>query len=402
MMSEIPKDYVYLDWAATAPLCEEAAEAMAAYMQGGRNNIFVGANANSLHAPGRAAFAAMEKARRSIARSLNASRPNEMLFTSGATESDNTAVLSLAPAAAYAKKVQRKSDFVPHFITTEIEHDAILAPAKRLESQGWRVTYLKPNRQGFIAAEQLEQAIDQDTVLVSVQMANSEVGSVQPIAELAKIAHAAGALMHTDAVQALGKVAVDVRALDVDAASFSAHKICGPKGIGALYLKARTPFDAFQLGGGQEEGRRSGTQNVCAMVGFAAACQWACEHVSEEAARLSALRDYLYQRLNDMPRVSATVPVAEGDLRFLPNIVHVLVDGFESETTVLRLDSLGVAVSGGSACSSHSLSASHVLRAMGVNSDAALGALRVSMGRYTTHEDVDTFLAALERSLNWE
>lgn len=404
MAIEVPENYIYLDWAATAPLCEEAAAAMAPYMVPGRGNIVVGGNANSLHAPGRAAFEAMEHARRSIAADVNASRPNEIIFTSGATESDNTALLGVA--TAYADHLRRsrnirEGEFTPHFITTQIEHEAVLVPAKKLEQMGWRVTYLAPDARGFVSAESLEEAIDADTVMVSVQMANSEVGSIQPVAELARVAHAAGALFHTDATQALGKVAVDVRTLDIDAASFSAHKICGPKGVGALYLRARTAIEQFLGGGGQEEGRRSGTQNVCGIVGFAAACRVACANVANEAAREAALRDYLYAELTKIPAVSATVDV-QGGGDFLPNIVHVLVNGYESETLVLRLDMMGFGVSGGSACSSHSLSASHVLRAMGISADAAYGALRVSMGRYTTRDDVEAFLAAFRKCLDWE
>ena len=407
MAIQVPENYVYLDWAATAPLCEEAAAAMAPYMVPGRANIAFGGNANSLHAPGRAAFEAMEHARRSIASDLNASRPNEIIFTSGATESDNTALLGVATAYAEDMRKNRArtdrgaGEFVPHFITTQIEHEAVLMPAKKLEQMGWRVTYLAPDARGFVQPDALRAAIDADTAMVSVQMANSEVGSVQPIAELAQVAHKAGALFHTDATQALGKVAIDVRALDIDAASFSAHKICGPKGVGALYLKARTSIDQFLGGGGQEEGRRSGTQNVCGIVGFAAACRVACANVSTEAAREAALRDYLYAELAQIPGVASTVDVqAGGD--FLPNIVHVLVYGYESETLVLRLDMMGFGVSGGSACSSHSLSASHVLRAMGISADRAFGALRVSMGRYTTQQDIEAFLAALKKCLDWQ
>jgi cysteine desulfurase len=399
----VPDNYVYLDWAATAPLCEEAAEAMAPYMVPGRVNIGVGGNANSLHAPGRAAFEAMEHARRSIARDLNASRPNEMIFTSGATESDNAALLGIAPAQADTLRRQRglrEGEFTPHLVTTSIEHDAILAPAKKLEQRGWRVTYLNPDKQGFISAADLEAAMDDSTVMVSIQMANSEVGSIQPIGELCSAAHVRGALFHTDATQALGKVAIDVSALGVDAASFSAHKICGPKGVGALYLKARTPIDEFQGGGGQEEGRRSGTQNVCGVVGFAAACHAAVGMQAAEAERETALRDKLYRELSAIPAVSATVDASNGG--FLPNIAHFIVDGFESETLVLRLDMLGFGVSGGSACSSHSLAPSHVLSAMGISQDRAYGALRVSMGRFTTEEDIDSFIVALKQCLAWE
>lgn len=403
MSITVPADYIYLDCAATTPLCEEAAQAMAPYFVPGRANIALGGNANSLHAPGRAAFEAMEQARRSIAADLNASRPNEIIFTSGATESDNAALLGVAVAAADARRRasgKSISDFTPHFITTSIEHEAVLVPAKKLESMGWCVTYLDPDKQGFMSVADLQGALNDETLMVSVQMANSEVGSIQPIAELASAAHAKGALFHTDATQALGKTPVDVRALGVDAASFSAHKICGPKGVGALYLKARTPMSEFLGGGGQEEGRRSGTQNVCGIVGFAAACHAACSMLEEESIRLAGLRDRLYAELSAVPGVTATVDVSKGS--FLPNIVHVIVDGFESETLVLRLDMMGFGVSGGSACSSHSLSPSHVLRAMGVSADRAYGALRISMGRYTTSNDIEAFVVALKSCLNWK
>ena len=226
-------------------------------------------------------------------------------------------------------------------------------------------------------------------------LANSEIGSVQPVAELAKIAHRHGALFHTDAVQALGKVPIKLVELDIDAASFSAHKVGGPKGIGALYLRARTPFTAYALGGGQEGGRRSGTQNLCGILGFAAACTAAVELQESEAVRLGALRDRLYAALTQMPGLRPTVDVEAGSEEYLPNIVHFLAKGLESETLILRLDTRGIGVSGGSACSSHSLEPSHVLRAMAIDSDSAHGALRVSMGRYTTEQDVEAFLSAL-------
>lgn len=401
MAATVGPDYVYLDYAATAPLCEEAAEAMAPYLVPGRANLVVGGNANSLHAPGRAAFAALEDARKSLARDLGARRPDEIVFTSGATEADDAAVLGLAQAAADERRRRGAGDFAPHVVVTAVEHDAVLAPAKRLEAQGFRVTRLSPNRQGFIEVSALEEALDVDTVLVSVQAANSEVGSIQPIAELARAAHAAGALMHTDAVQALGKAPVHVGELGVDAASFSAHKVGGPKGVGALYLRARTPFLPQAVGGGQESGRRSGTQNVAGVAGFAAAAHAAVEACEREAARLRVLRDKLYAAFAAADGVEPTVDVVPGSAAFLPNIVHVLVDGLESETLILRLDMLGFGVSGGSACSSHSLEPSHVLRALGIDADRAHGALRVSMGRYTTEADVDAFIEAFGKALNW-
>lgn len=401
MSSFVPSEYVYLDWAATAPLSAEAAAAMAAHMVPGPENLAVGGNANSLHAPGRAAFAALENARRCIARDLGASRPDEIVFTSGATEADDAALFGLATAAVRARRQRGAADGAPHIVTTMIEHDAILAPAKRLEAQGYRVTRLKPDRRGCIDTRSLQAALDEDTVVVSVQAANSEVGSIQPIAELARLAHRAGALFHTDAVQALGKVPIDLGALGVDAASFSAHKVGGPKGVGALYLKARTPFSAFMLGGGQEGGRRSGTQNVAGVVGFAAACHTVCGMQEQEAMRLRGLRDGLYAALAACPGVEATVDVEPGSRDFLPNIVHVLVDGLESETLILRLDMQGFGVSGGSACSSHSLESSHVLHALGIDGDRAQGALRVSMGWYTTERDIEGFVDAVARCLDW-
>lgn len=399
MAVQLSEDYIYLDYAATAPLCEEAAHAMLPYMLAGRDNLAAGGNANSLHSAGRSAFERMEAARREVARCIGARRPDEITFTSGATEADNAAVIGLAEAEFARRKRSGGGKFEPHVIVSAIEHDAVLAPAKSLEAKGYRVTRLSPNRKGFIEPATLEAAIDSDTVLVSVMMANSELGSVQPIAELAKIAHLHKALFHTDAVQALGKVALNVLDLGVDAASFSAHKVGGPKGVGALYLRARTPFAPYMLGGGQETGRRSGTQNVCGIVGFAAACKAAVAMQAEEAERLSALRDRLYAELNSTEGVRSTVEVDAGSRDYLPNIVHVLVDGFESETLILRLDTMGIGVSGGSACSSHSLEASHVLRAMAIDSDRAHGALRISMGRYTTEEDVEAFLAALPTCL---
>ena len=288
------EDYVYLDWAATAPLCEEAARAMAPFLVPGRVNVALGANANSLHSPGRAAFAALEDARRSLARDLHAARASEIVLTSGATEADNAAVLGLARAAVDARRQAGRAAAVPHVVTTAVEHEAVLEPVRVLERAGYRVTRLAPDARGFVQAGALADAVDGDTVLVSVQMANSEVGSIQPVADLAQIAHEAGALFHTDATQALGKMPVDLAALGVDAASFSAHKVGGPKGVGALYLRARTPFSAQLLGGGQEDARRSGTQNVCGAAGFAAACHAACASGEEESARQRALRDRLY------------------------------------------------------------------------------------------------------------
>ncbi len=394
--------YVYLDYAATAPLTEEVAAAMAPYQAGGRENILVNANANSLHTPGRKVFAALEDARKTIAGALGAARPSEIIFTSGATEADDSALIGMALGAREALRLKGMQLAQPHIIVSAIEHDAILAPAKKLETLGFRVTRLEVNSQGFVEVRSLEEALCEDTILVSVQAANSEVGSIQPIAQLAALAHEHGALFHTDAVQALGKAPVDIAEWDVDAASFSAHKLGGPKGVGILYLKARTPFEPYLLGGGQESGLRSGTQNVAGAVGCATAVFDAQAMQEAEAARLRPLRDYLYAELTRIEEVEATVEVDPGSFDFLPNIVHVLVEGLESETLILRLDMLGFGVSGGSACSSLSLEPSHVLKAMGISTDRAREALRISIGRYTTEQDVHNFVEALKKACDWE
>ena len=392
----------YFDWAATTPLCEEAASAMAPYFTGGPDNLFFGGNANSLHSIGRAAFSAMEQARVDLAACVNC-RPDELYFTSGATEADDTALLGITHAAWEACKHKGDAAFVPHIIVSSIEHEAVLEPAHRLEREGVQVSYLKPNRAGFITPEALQAELRENTVLVSVMLANNEIGSVQDVSALARVTHAAGALMHTDAVQALAKVRVDIQELGVDAASFSAHKICGPKGIGALFVRKNVACQAFMLGGGQESGFRSGTQNVAGMVGFAAAAKAMCneEFRASESKRLMALRDELYRHLSAFEGVRASVACGESSLDYLPNIANFVVQGIESETMILRLDRRGFAVSGGSACSSKSLAPNRVLTEIGLDKDSALCSLRVSMGRYTTSEAVEAFVDAFAEMLEW-
>lgn len=387
----LPDDYVYLDWAATAPLCTEAARAMEPYFVPGPANLAANGNANSLHTVGRTAFAALEDARLQVSRAIWAARPGEVIFTSGATEADNLALVGITDALL---RKQQRSGRSPHgtVITTAVEHDAVLSVVPELRDRGLNVKLLPVDRQGFVTADSLGAAITEDTLLVSVMMANNEMGAVQDIRNLATIAHRSGALFHTDATQAFGKVPVNVRELGVDAASFSAHKVCGPKGVGALYLKAHTPLTALVRGGGQEENRRSGTQNVAGAVGFAAAMRAAAELQDQEARRERVLRDRLYAALCAHPGVHPVVAVEPGSAAYLPNIVDVTVDGMESETLILQLDLAGFAVSGGSACSTGSLDPSHVLTALGIARDRALGALRVSFGRYTTETDIERFI----------
>lgn len=394
MESALPESYIYLDWAATAPLSAAARQALEPYLRTGAGSLAFNMNANSLHRPGRQAFAALEEARRSIASQLGARRPSEILFTSGATEADNAALLGMARAAREHHPHRNRAGFRPKVIVSAIEHDAVLAPADRLAREGFQVVRLAPDRGGFIAEEALGKALDDATVLVSVQMANSEVGSVQPVDALARLSHGAGALFHTDATQALGKVPIDLDALGADAASFSAHKIGAPKGVGALYLRARTPFQPQMLGGGQEDGRRSTTQNVAGAAAFAAAVAQAVATQPAEAERQGRLRDRLYRQLAAIDGIAPTVDVQPGSRCYLPNIVSVLSRDFESETLILRLDARGFGVSGGSACSSHSLEPSHVLKALGYG-DEAYGALRISFGPDTGEGDLDQFVQAL-------
>ena len=328
-----------------------------------------------------------------ISRAVHASRPTEIIFTSGATESNNAIILGLLQARLETERQKGHKDYAPHFITSAIEHDAVLALLPIMRARGFEATVLKPDRQGRISEEALQAALRPNTALVSIMWANNEIGTVQDIPALCGIAHANGALFHTDATQAVGKVPVDLSAAGVDAASFSSHKVCGPKGIGALYVKTGTTFDPLLVGGGQESGRRSGTQNVAGMVGFAAACEASCHMLEGEMPRLSALRERLYQGLMRTGRAKRTIPEAQG-ATFLPNIAHLVVPGIESETLILQLDLAGFAVSGGSACSTGSLEPSHVLSAIGVKRDEALCSLRISLGRYTTADEVERFIAA--------
>lgn len=380
---------IYLDYAATAPLRAEVADAMDAC----RDALW--ANPNSLHSEGRAAFAALEDARARTARALGAHGVSEIVFTSGGTESDNAALHGIVDAV-----MAHRRGSSAHVVVSAIEHHAVIEAASALASAGHEVTLVNPRQDGFIHPGDLACALRDDTVLVSVMMANNEVGTIQPVAELARLAHDCGALFHTDGVQMLGKAPVDLESSGVDAASFSAHKVGGPRGVGVLYLRRGTPFAAYQRGGGQESGKRSGTQDVLGAIGTACAFELAVTELDAEAARLCALRDRLAQRLADASERVRVVAPADGAGGHLPNIVTVCVENAESELLLMRMDAAGVAVSGGSACSSKSLAPSHVLTAMGVHRDLALGELRFSMGRETTEEDIEraaeAFSAALE------
>lgn len=380
---------IYLDYAATAPLHPAAAQVIEDYLGASAAARANNSNANSLHSEGRQAFANLEAARKTLADILNV-RPFELVFTGGATESDNSALFGVVAALRSAQNP------VPHIITTSFEHDAIYKAAKQLEALGLaRVSYVPPQKSGHVHAEDVAAAFTKETVLLSVMAAHNELGSLHDLQEFGNLAHEQGALFHTDAVQAFGKLALNLSDLPVDLASFSAHKIAGPKGIGLLYVRSHTPFKPFLVGGGQEGGQRSGTQNVCGAAAFAAVAEKLCASpasISQEARRLQLLRDKLYEALCTNPRVVASVPCEAGSNNYLPHIVNVCVSGIESETLILQADLAGFAVSGGSACSSHSLDPSRSLQEIGISRDLALCSLRLSLGWDTSESEIDAFL----------
>jgi len=365
----------YFDYAATTPVDARVLEAMLPFF----TERF--GNANSLYALGRDAYRGLEDARERFAAGIGATNPNEVIFTSGGTESDNAALIGILSRVAPQGGA--------HLIVSAFEHHAILHPAEWLEKHGYEVTYLAPRPDGHIHPDDLAAAMRPNTKLVSVMHGNNEIGTVRDVAALARVAHDGGAFMHTDAAQTLGKIPFNVQDLDVDAASFSSHKVYGPKGVGALYLKKGTPFETQARGGGQEFKKRSGTQNTPGVVGFVTALEIMLAEQPVEAPRLAALRDRLIDGITT--RLENTEPSASLGER-LPNIAPLLIKGVEGEAMLLQLDNKGIAVSTGSACSSGSLEPSHVLLSIGCPQEIAHGSLRLSLGRFTTDEDVDYFL----------
>jgi cysteine desulfurase len=374
-------DYVYLDHAATTPLDPRVRHAMEPYLDG------VFGNPSSLHWAGRQAHDAVEAGRREVAALLGA-RPPEIVFTASGTESDNLAVLGALGAMQGPR----------HVITSAFEHPAVLEPCRFLERQGVEVTYLSVSAEGIVAPEALAAALRPTTRLVSVMAANNVVGTVQPTAELAALAHEAGALFHTDAVQAAGKLPLNVGRSPVDLLSLSAHKLHGPKGIGALYVRPGVELAPIVYGGGQERGLRSATENVAAIVGFGQAALLARAEMGEESARLVGLRE----------RVLAAV-TGEIDNAYLighpyQRLPGYLCFGFSGQEAdairlLFALDDAGIAVSSGSACSAHNAGEpSYVLTAMGFDTIRARGSLRISMGRFTSDDDIDQLLTALPKA----
>lgn len=375
-------DVVYLDYAATTPVDPAVMQAMSACM--GPDGDF-GNPASATHRFGQRAAARVEIARAQVAALLSA-EPDEIIFTSGATESNNLAVLGIARANA---------DRGRHVITSRIEHKAVLDPCKRLEKEGFAVTYLAPDRSGQIAPNAVREALRPDTILVSIMFANNEVGVVQDIAAIGAMCRERGVAFHTDAAQAVGKIPVDVLMLAVDAISFTAHKLYGPKGAGALYVRrtSRSLLQPIFFGGGQERGLRPGTLATHQIVGLGAACSLARELQPSEASRLALLRDRLWNGIAGLGGVHLN---GEGAPR-LPGMLNVSFEGVEGESLVTGLSRL--AVSTGSACNSASAEPSYVLRALGRDTQLAQSSLRFSLGRLTTDADVDVAIEAVNREV---
>jgi cysteine desulfurase len=369
-------DKIYLDYAATTPVHPDILKEMLPYF----TEKF--GNPSTLYDYGQEAKGAVEEARARVAALIGA-KPEEIVFTSGGTEADNQAL----EGAAYAN--EKKGN---HIVTSSIEHHAVLETCNFLEKHGFKVTYLPVDKYGLVDPDAVKKAITPGTVLVSIMFANNEIGTIEPLAEIGKITREAGVLFHTDAVQAVGHIPADVNELGIDLLSLSAHKLYGPKGTGALYIRKGKTITPFIHGGEQEKRRRAGTENVPGIVGLGKAADMARHEMNQEAARLTALRDRLIagllknisdSRLNGHP------------VKRLPNNANLTFDFVEGESMCLHLDMEGICASTGSACSSSSLEASHVLLALGLPHEQAHGSLRFTLGKWTTQEEIDKVITAL-------
>ena len=372
---------IYLDHNATTPVDPAVLDAMLPFL-----SLEFG-NASSIHAFGQRARAAVENAREQVAALLHA-RPQEIVFTSGGTESDNHAIFGVVSASSTS--FTSSTSPRPHIITSAIEHEAVLNSCQELEKRGVAVTYLPVSREGLIRPDELRKAIRPETVLITVMHANNELGAVQPLEEIGRIAAEHRITFHTDAVQSVGKIPVDVQSLQVDLLSLSGHKFCAPKGAGALYIKSGTRLRQFLYGGNHQRGFRPGTENVAGIVGLGKAAELARLALAEEAARISALRDKLEQGL--LARIPDSRVNAGGSPR-TPNTCNMTFSGIEGEALVIALDLKGVACSTGAACSSGAVEPSHVLTAIGLSAAEARASIRFSLGRRTTPAEID---AALE------
>ena len=376
------KRVIYVDNAATTAMSDRAIQAMLPYLKG------VYGNPSSLHTVGQIAKEALDEARAKIAKCLNCD-PKEIYFTSGGSEADNQAIRS---AALNGAKKGKK-----HIVSTAFEHHAVLHTLKKLGKEGFEVTYLDVHANGIVTADEVKAAIRPDTALVSVMFANNEVGSVQPIAEIGKVCRDMGVVFHTDAVQAVGHIPVDVRAQNIDMLSLSAHKFHGPKGVGAVYCRRNLPLLTFIEGGAQERGKRAGTENVAAIVSMATALEDACANMAANAEKEARLRDRLIEGLLKIPHSKLN-----GDRqKRLPSNVNMCFEGIEGESLLLLLDAKGICASSGSACTSGSLDPSHVLLALGLPHEIAHGSLRLSLSAENTDEDVDFILQEVPKVVEY-
>lgn len=363
-------NHIYADHAATTKISETAKQAMIAYM-----DEYYG-NPSSLHTVGQRAAEQLLKARETVADLLGAD-PKEIYFTSGGSEADNQAILS----AAYFGKKNGKN----HIISTTFEHHAVLHTLKKLEKEGFEVTLLDVHENGIVTPEQVADAIRKDTALVTIMYANNEIGTIQPIREIGAICRGNGVIFHTDAVQAVGHIPVNVEKDNIDMLSLSGHKFRGPKGVGLLYARRGMPLVNVIEGGAQERGKRAGTENLPAIAGMAAALQEATEQLEQEMPRISAMRDRLIADLSQIPRSRLN-----GDREHrLPGTVNFVFEGVEDEMMLLQLDARGIAASSGSACTAGSLEPSHVLLALGLPIEIARGSLRLSIGAENTPEEME-------------
>ena len=369
---------IYLDYAATTPMRSEVVEAMLPYF----TEVF--GNPSTIYSYGQEAKEAIEESRSKIARLIKA-QEEEIVFTGSGTEADNLALTGIIYAS------EGKKD---HIITSAVEHHAVSETTKFLEKRRYKISYLPVDEYGLVNPDDVKKALTAKTVLISVMHANNEVGTIEPIKEIGRIAREAKVYFHTDAVQAVGHIGVDVKELGVDLLSISAHKLYGPKGVGALYIRKGTRIAPLMHGGEQEKRRRAGTENVPGIVGLGVAAELALEEIEEEAGRLRQLRDRLVEGLKERIK---HIHFNGHPVKRLPNNVNICVEYVEGESMVLNLDLEGICVSTGSACTSSNLEPSHVLSSMGLPPELAHGSLRFTLGKWTTNEDIDRVLEVLPR-----
>ena len=370
--------FVYADNAATTSVSKAALDAMLPYL-----TDFYG-NPSSLYAFGQKATEALQSARETIAACINAD-PKEIYFTSGGSEADNQAIVSAARLGARKGK--------KHLISTQFEHHAVLHTLSKLEKEGFEVTLLDPHSDGVIRVEDVENALRDDTCLVTIMFANNEIGTVQPIAEIGALCRERKVLFHTDAVQAAGHMPIDVKAMNIDMLSMSGHKFHAPKGVGVLYAKKGTVLTNIIEGGAQERGKRAGTENVAGIVAMAAALKESCDNMEENTAKIIPMRDKLFAELSKIPHSKIN-----GSLEHhVPGTVNMCFEGIEGESLLLLLDDQGICASSGSACTSGSLDPSHVLLSLGIPHEIAHGSLRLSIGEYNTMEQIDHIIEVVPK-----